>query len=171
MRNTRHYLEAGDWVVANTEFIAMQAKIAQLEKQLKAVPKSRSNPASQGRNIYHKNKTKGSVPTKIKDNGYQAAWRYQPPKDGKTKSITKDGKHFIWCDKHQKWGSHKTSNCKGVGIGKGADNSRTKFNKYKGSKTKGFSKFSKDASQMKLQLSKAYANMAIDNSSDDESQE
>ena len=120
------------------------------------------------------NKPKGSVPNNVnkgKDKGYQAAWRFQPPKDGKTKSITMDGKHFIWCDKHQKWGSHKTSNCKGVGLNKDADIIKPKSNKYEGSKAKAYPKPFKDAPKMKLQLSKVYANMALDDSSDDESQE
>ena len=37
-------LEAGDWIVAITEFIAMQAKVAQLEKQFKATPKPKHVP-------------------------------------------------------------------------------------------------------------------------------
>ena len=114
-------------------------------------------PTSPRKYINIKDKSKGPVhnKNKNKDKGYRAAWRFQPPKDGKTKSITVDGKHYIWCDKHKKWGSHKTSDCKGIGLDKDTYSTKAKSTKYEGSKTKAFHKPFTDASKMKLQLSKA----------------
>ena len=111
--------EAGDWIVANTDFIAMQAKVAQLEKQPKAAPKSKFNPVR--KIIDKKSKPKMFLSNKKESKGYRASRRYQPPQDVKGKSITKNGKSFIWGDKHKKRGTHKTYKWKGIGINADAD--------------------------------------------------
>jgi hypothetical protein len=51
-----------------------------------------------------------------------------------------DGKEWIWCTKHKKWGAHTTEDCKGQGIGSnGAGNKKqaTSGSDKKSNKTAG----------------------------------
>ena len=99
---------------------------------------------------------------KRESKGYRASWRYQPPQDGKGKSIMKEGKSFIWCNKHKKWSMHKTSKCKGIGINAETAGAMSKSNKDKGSKSKTYPKLILNTSKLKLQQLKANANVAAE---------
>ena len=52
------------------------------------------------------------------------AWMSEIPKPGEPTSKTVEGREWHYCSKHKKWGSHKTSDCKGLGLDTGSSQSK-----------------------------------------------
>lgn len=51
-------------------------------------------------------------------------WMSETPKPGEPTTKTVDGREWHYCTKHKKWGSHKTSDCKGLGLDTGSGQSK-----------------------------------------------
>ena len=101
-------VQSGKWMAQSEDekkIIALEAKIAKLEKQKTSKPPANTNKTS------NKGKNKG------KENGKKKLpdWVYKFP--GKefvdsNKSKTVDGKEYWWCKNHKRFVQHKTSDCK-----------------------------------------------------------
>jgi hypothetical protein len=79
----------------------------------KGTPKGKQQPkGARGRNSNNNKKGKGGQ----NDNDYMNAlgkwaWLKVPPKQGETKKMF-EGKEFLWCKNHLRWGRHLTAKCK-----------------------------------------------------------
>jgi hypothetical protein len=52
------------------------------------------------------------------------AWMSETLKPGDPTTKTVDGREWHYCSKHKKWGSHKTPDCKGLGLDTGSSQSK-----------------------------------------------
>jgi hypothetical protein len=105
------------------QIIALEARIESLQSKNKALnkrgntgkgtPKGKQQPkGARGRNSNNNKKGKGGQ----NDNDYMNAlgkwaWLKIPPKQGETKKMF-EGKEFLWCKNHLRWGRHSTAKCK-----------------------------------------------------------
>ena len=96
------------------EIVALKAEIAHLKSNKGPKKNQKKNPAPSPPTTTH---STGDSQATTKDKKKKRRgkkkdedWVTKNP-DNKTK-MTRDGKEFIWCDHHKKWGSHTTAECK-----------------------------------------------------------
>ena len=111
----------GTWREMSAEQKQIVALNARLEKT-KATSNKKENVKSNKRN----DKKSGGKPKKTSGAKTRKAlpWQTEAPKPGEPTSKTVDGREWHYCSKHKKWGSHKTSECKGLGLDTGSSQSK-----------------------------------------------
>jgi hypothetical protein len=112
-------VQASEWAhptSEQSEIVAMQAKISNLNKQLTNKPKAKKTDPSPVKNK-PKEKEKGKGKGKQRDNEYVIpAWKLEPPPPGgpQSKKGKDSEKTYYWCPNHKEkgmWVLHKPADC------------------------------------------------------------
>ena len=138
------------------KIVALTAQLQELEK-LKS--KGSDNKPSGNKGKGSKRKGKGGGGGKNKDDKHEkTSWKSKPPEKGKKWSMEKDGKTWLWCSTHRRWGFHADKDCRAK---KKDQDDKGDDNKPKPSSTSG----NDEGSEPKLRLN---ANLAAILENDEE---
>ena len=105
--------ENGEWMEATEEQKKIVALTAQLQELEKLKSKGNDNKPSGNKGKGSKRKGKGGGGGKNKDDKQEkTSWKSKPPEKGKKWSMEKDGKTWLWCLTHRRWGFHADKDCR-----------------------------------------------------------
>ena len=106
------------------EIVALKAELAQQRQKLrmKIEPKrtarsgtgrfQKRNENNSNSNSNRSKKQNNSTTSKSRDKRRDPEWMLQEPKPGEANKMRRDGKDWIWCPHHKKWGMHEPDDCK-----------------------------------------------------------
>lgn len=107
--------EKGEWCAPSAEeekIIALQADLKKLRSQQKGGKKGKGKEGKDEKQGGKGKKGNDKSKKGKKDN----AWMYEAPKEGEPHEKTKNGKKWIFCKHHKRWGEHTSEECKKIGL-------------------------------------------------------